>query len=413
MIIKTGVMSYMIHSLATISELGEKPDEASQLYFWVVVIVIVIAIVFVWIGVSRMGKGMLKSISSDIKLGKLFNWALNLNAHGSEALQEQGTQRTKLSIEGNTPFCNLCKIGELHKLPLIIQPVVASLRLTEIKLIESLSGTSNLITTNQEEAWGHSESTLGSFSNKKTILHMTSLINPKTWGIHDVWKKHHENIRNIAMHEGTMARRLHVMWVDDLEDEVSIRVIFSLMLAEYLCNIRARLLCVRRDRVTALEMGSDALGVFYRWYDFCLFDYATLTTKHKMYGVIFTDITPYFIKENCLDFKLFGINTSDCELYYILRKNFYVGWNYSRPGAMFTLFELFNLIQTKGFDNIVNLSELHRFVPKGAKEKIPNTAKSIEDVLNNCIRHSEVHHYTHYKTEDFFQQELSKLLERN
>jgi len=132
-----------------------------------------------------------------------------------------------------------------------------------------------------------------------------------------------------------------------------------------------------------------------------------------MYGVIFTDITPYFIKENCLNFKLFGINTRDCELYYALRKNFYVGWNYSRPGAMFTLFELFNFIQTKGLVNIVNLSELQRFVPEDAEEKIPNTAKSIENLLNNCIRHSKEHHYSHYKTEDFFQKELSKLLERN
>ncbi|MHA2283581.1 MAG: hypothetical protein ACXAC5_22290 [Promethearchaeota archaeon] len=408
---KTGVMSYMIYIALTVSEVNEKLLEEKISFLWVIPILIII-VVFVIVVIDMKYK-KLKAISGSFEIFKIIKGKISAIFGPSQGPKKDEVQEIEPSKKKNAVFCNLCKIGELHKLPLIIRPVIASLRLTEIQLFESLSGASNLIANNQHEAWNRSENTLGPFFNKKAILHMTSLINPRTWGIREVWKKHHENIREIAMHEGSMARRLHVMWVDDLENDVSVRMIFSLMLAEYICNIRARLLCIERDSVKALGIDSDATGELYRWHDFCLFDYATLTTKYKMYGIIFTDITPYFIKENCLDFKLFGINTNNCELYYALRKNFYVGWNYSSPGAMFTLFELFNFIQTKGFNNIVNLSELHRFVPKGAKEKIPNTTKPIENLLNNCIRHSEEHHYSFYETEDFFQQELNELLERN
>jgi hypothetical protein len=215
--------------------------------------------------------------------------------------------------------------------------------------------------------------------DRPTVIQMTSLIGPETWKNDGRWIDYHKKIRNIARKgQGTIARRIHVIHKSDLHKPEALKTLFNLMMAECVCGIRSRALCLSREDLEPIKKGGDQ--PFYRLDDFNLFDCATLTTLDGQYGVIFSDIKPYFMANDQAQFTICKFSHKISVIYYVLRANFYRGWHLRDQKTLFSLPALNSHRVDTGFGPLVDYDLIKTFLP-GAIPRDKASAKVIEGIL--------------------------------
>jgi hypothetical protein len=220
----------------------------------------------------------------------------------------------------------------------------------------------------EDEVWSVANNILERFQHRGAMFQLISLIDPIAWQKDNHWRIYHKKIRFLTSHPESVARRLHVVSASDLGNKERFVEIFNLMLAEYLCRIRSRLLSVSKDIFKSV---SSQWGTLYQINDFSLFDCATITSSDGQYGIIFSDIKPYF-EDSSPTFSIFSFPRKREYIYYFLRANFYRGWHNINPYSLFSLPALF-VRNREGFDikSIIDCNRISSFIP--GRVKLPPT----------------------------------------
>jgi len=192
--------------------------------------------------------------------------------------------------------------------------------------------------------WRTVESKLSLFKLKgtHTYLELSSLIRPGLWQDED-WRKYQGHILAIAKETNCLARRLHIIKDEDLEiyqDEL-----IPLMIAEFACMVRGRVLLVKDgqlipitndERYSLLKpKGANDMRRGYVFDDFCLLDCGTFYCSRARYQTILSDIQPYFelkgqeVSDQAKAFKVIDFTEGDEVqfMYEELRANFFRGWH--------------------------------------------------------------------------------------
>lgn len=239
-----------------------------------------------------------------------------------------------------------------------------------------------------DQAWDESAEILKPFLSARATMELTTLIFPETWRVKN-WHKHQGRIFDAAvMGERGHARRLHFVDRHDLEDNEVVKSLFNLLLAEYLCSIRARVLILSQNEVKRVKFGDVCA---YLWNDVALFDYATLYAPGRYYDVILTDIEPYLMlprserTKEC-QFRLFRFHEDVRYIYHELQANFLRGWHKDRDRVL-GLTDIYKIGSHKKISNFLDEGLVNKFLAKPAMRFLvkdwPAKARKILNTLMN------------------------------
>ena len=225
-----------------------------------------------------------------------------------------------------------------------------------------------------------------------TTMQLMSLIRPGTWKDEKNWFQYHQCIRQIALHSTLgLSRRLHVVDVHEINDSVKLQFLLNLVLSEYLCNIRSRVLMLDNESIRALQSNGNNFG-HCASLGFSPFDCATITAQSGEYTVIFSDISPYFVKEGDSDFRLKLFSGSDNTLYYALRANFYRAWHQNNRDNLLCISLLYRKAKQIGIDQPFNDDMIREFLGgKGATSAVPsvvNLDRLLSKVPTSSFQHT-------------------------
>jgi hypothetical protein len=266
--------------------------------------------------------------------------------------------------------------------------------------------------SDENALWKTVSETLGHFEKEpSTTMQLMSLIRPEVWKQNRRWIKYHEEIRRIAQNAVSgMTRRLHIVDSTTAGDARHLGLLLNLVVSEYLCRIRARVL-ILDDRVVE-DLKAD-MGHFNRCnsIDFTPFDCATITSQSGRYAVIFSDIRPYFIEDRSSPFAILSFPDAGNFVYYALRANFYRAWHHSNTENLLCLSSLYRKTKSAGLTNPIDKQELAAFLGEnGALSYIPS-AEELCQVLDGITPPTLQH--TMAEKERQIEQQLSSLRGRD
>ncbi len=215
-----------------------------------------------------------------------------------------------------------------------------------------------------------------------TTMQLMSLIRPEVWKTDHHWIDYHEEIRRIAQNATFgMARRLHIVDNNALQDRREVKLLVNLVLSEYLCRIRARVLVIDDSIVKNLRARATVFNRCERL-EFTPFDCATITSQSGRYAVIFSDIRPYFIENRASPFAVVRFPDESNYVYYALRANFYRAWHESNRTSLFCLRSLYWKAKDLGESDPIDESEIREFLGDNGAHTVLPKATQLSRVLD-------------------------------
>lgn len=213
-------------------------------------------------------------------------------------------------------------------------------------------------------------------------MELVSLISPVTW-TDSRWQEYQRKIAQITTMNNVMARRLHVRVEQCVESEI--KMLVSLMLSEFICSIKARLLILPQREIESIPT-TKGDEVAYKWKEFFLLDAGTYYADGGKHLVILSDINPFRDKQTEEKFNIYDFNTNERQyIYDDLQANFYRAWDETDEKKVMRLPAVIRKFPTSLEQNI-EYEKILELLPPGTHYELTSRWKEeMESILKGLL----------------------------